>query len=166
MRPGGPAVRPDLSCQPIRLPMPRLLLILDDDRTRLRGFDDIVPRLGEEWVMRFWRDAPSMIAELDPLLGDAQLISLDHDLYKDSPSDPDPGSGRMIANLLSKRVPVCPVIVHSTNTDAAWGMYNELRFGGWKVELVHHLNQPAWIEEAWLPVAASLILADRPRNGS
>lgn len=146
--------------------MSRLLLILDDDRIRLRGFDDIVPRLGKEWVIRSWRDAPSMMAELDLLLGEAQLISLDHDLYKDSPSDPDPGTGRMIADLLAKRVPVCPVIVHSTNTDAAWGMFNELTFSGWKVELVHHLNQPTWIAELWLPIAANLILTDNQTNGS
>jgi hypothetical protein len=141
-------------------PMSRLLLILDDDRTRLRGFDEVVPRLGKEWVIKAWRDAPNMASEIDSFLGEAQLISLDHDLYRDSPSDPDPGSGRMIANLLAKRAPVCPVIVHSTNTDAAWGMFNELKSARWKVELVHHLNHSAWIEELWLPVAAKLVLAD------
>jgi hypothetical protein len=141
--------------------MNKLLLILDDDRTRLRGFDEIVPRLGREWVIRAWRDAPSMIAEIDHLLDEAQLISLDHDLYKDLPSDPDPGTGRMIADLLSKRNPVCPVIVHSTNPDASWGMFNVLTSANWKVELVHHLNQPAWIEEQWLPVASKLILSEK-----
>ena len=145
----------------IAVPMRRLLLILDDDRVRLRGFSEIAPRLGQEWVIRSWRDAPSMIAEIDSLLGEAQLISLDHDLYKDSPTDPDPGSGRVIADLLSKRNPVCPVIVHSTNTDAAWGMFNALTSGNWKVELVHHLNQTAWIEDMWLPVAAKLSLAEK-----
>jgi hypothetical protein len=141
--------------------MPRLLLILDDDRIRLRGFDEIVPRLGSEWLHRAWRDAPSMIAEIDSLLGQAQLISLDHDLYKDAPSDPDPGTGRMIADLLAKRKPVCPVIVHSTNTEAAWGMFNELASGKWQVELVHHLNQTSWIEDLWLPVAKKFALVDR-----
>ena len=140
--------------------MPRLLLILDDDRIRLRGFDEVAPRLGEDWVIKSWRDAPSMIAEIEILLGGAQLISLDHDLYKDSPSDPDPGSGRVIADFLSNRDPVCPVIVHSTNTDAAWGMFNELTSGGWKVQLVHHLSQPAWIEDLWLPIARQLVHAD------
>jgi hypothetical protein len=141
--------------------MPRLLLILDDDRNRLRGFDEIVPRLGSEWTIRAWRNAPSMLAEIDALLPGAQLISLDHDLYKDAPSDPDPGSGRVIANHLSRRSPACPVIVHSTNTDAAWGMFNELSSGKWKVELVHHTNQPAWIEELWLPVASKLVVSGR-----
>ena len=44
--------------------MSRLLLILDDDRARLRGFDEIMPRLGKEWGLKAWRDAPSMIEEL------------------------------------------------------------------------------------------------------
>lgn len=146
--------------------MRRLLLILDDDRNRLRAFDAVVPRLGKDWMIRAWRDAPTMAVDVDPLLAEAQLISLDHDLYKDSPSDPDPGSGRMIANLLSKRDPVCPVILHSTNTDAAWGMFNELTSAKWNVELVHHLNQSSWIEDLWLPVAVKLTRADRSRNAS
>ena len=98
-----------------------------------------------------------MLAEIESLLDRAQLISLDHDLYKDSPSDPDPGTGRMIADYLSKRDPVCPVVVHSSNTNAAWGMSNQLVSAGWRVELVHQLNQPAWIEELWLPVARLLV---------
>ena len=102
-----------------------------------------------------------MTAELERHLHGAQLISLDHDLYKDSPSDPDPGSGRVVADYLSKCKPACPVIVHSTNTDAAWGMHNALRAAGWMVELVHHLSQPKWIEELWLPTATRLIAAHR-----
>ena len=137
--------------------MPRLLLILDDDRERLRSFDQIVPRLGEDWVLKAWRDAPSMISEIETLLDGAHLISLDHDLYRDSPSDPDPGSGRMIADFLSERDPICPVVLHSTNTDAAWGMFNQLTSAGWKVAMVHQLNQPGWIEELWLPVATRLV---------
>lgn len=134
-----------------------LLLILDDDRERLRGFDRVFPRLGREWAIRSWRSAPPMLAEIDALLPEAHLISLDHDLYRDAPEDPEPGTGRMIADHLSTRPPRCPVIVHSTNTDAAWGMFNQLSSGGWKVELVHHLNQAGWIEDRWLPVAVRLL---------
>lgn len=134
----------------------RLLLILDDDRERLRGFDRIGPLLGDEWTLKTWRNAPSMLEEIETILDRAQLISLDHDLYKDSPTDPDPGTGRMIADFLAKRKPVCPVVIHSTNTDAAWGMSNALTSAGWTTQLVHHLNQPAWIEELWLPVARKL----------
>ena len=135
---------------------PRLLLILDDDRERLRGFDRIAPLLGADWALKTWRNAPSMLSEIEPHLNQVRLISLDHDLYRDSAADPDPGTGRMIADFLSARKPVCPVVIHSTNTDAAWGMFNQLTSAGWTAELVHHLNQPAWIEELWLPVARKL----------
>jgi hypothetical protein len=136
--------------------MPRLLLVLDDDRNRLRGFDEIFPQLGKDWAIKAWRDAPGMIAEIDRHLSEAGLISLDHDLYRDADADPDPGSGRMVADHLSRCKPVCAAIVHSTNTDAAWGMHNALRAGGWTVELVPHLNQPAWIVELWFPAALRL----------
>lgn len=134
-----------------------LLLILDDDRARLGGFEQIAQRLGQGWTVKGWRDAPGMIADLERHLDEAGLVSLDNDLYKDLDGDPGPGSGRAVAEHLSKLKPACPVIVHSTNTDAAWGMHNALRSGGWTVELVHHLNQPRWIEELWLPVAARLV---------
>lgn len=138
--------------------MPKRLLILDDDLVRLHGFEEIAPRLGTDWAIRTWRDAHSMILELQENVQEAHLISLDHDLYKDSPSDPDPGTGRAVADYLAKCAsPICPVIVHSTNTDAAWGMFNELSSRGWKVSLVHHLNQSGWIEKHWLPVAKNLI---------
>lgn len=142
--------------------MGELLLVLDDDRERLRGFEEIAGQAGAEY--KGWRTAPAMLAELDRHLPEARLISLDHDLYKDAPGDADPGTGRQVADALAKRKPACPVIVHSTNTDAAWGMHNELRRAGWTVELVHHLNQPRWIEERWLPVARKLIFASlQPR---
>lgn len=135
----------------------KLLLVLDDDRARLGAFEQIAARLGKDWAVKSWRDAPTMISEIEQHLQGARLISLDNDLYKDLDSDPDPGSGRLVAEHLSKLKPTCPVIVHSTNTDAAWGMHNALRAGGWTVELVHHLNQPKWIEGLWLPKAARLV---------
>lgn len=147
--------------------MRRVLLVLDDDRNRLYGFGQVLGSLGEGWEIRTWRDAPSMIAEIDRHLPDAGLISLDHDLYRDAPSDPDPGSGRVVADHLSKCKPTCPVIVHSTNTDAAWGMHNVLRRGGWTVELVHQLGQPEWIPALWLPAAMRMVdAAGRERIGA
>ena len=135
----------------------KLLLVLDDDRERLRGFEEITLRLGGEWRMKSWRTAPSMLAEIDTHYAGAKLISLDHDLYKDAESDADPGSGRVVADFLAKRTPACPVIVHSTNTDAAWGMHNQLTSAGWNCHLVQHLSQPKWIEDIWLPVAMRVL---------
>ncbi len=132
-----------------------MLLILDDNLNRLANFESVVDEMAG-WVMRSWVDAPSMITELDQHLGKALLISLDYDLYRQSEDDPDPGSGRDVAESLSVRAPVCPVIVHSTNSDAAWGMYNSLSGAGWQVELVHHLDQQDWIRKLWLSTALRL----------
>ena len=140
-----------------------MLLILDDNLNRLANFEGIVDEV-DEWVMRSWVDAPSMIAELDQHLGKTMLISLDHDLYRQSEDDPDPGSGRDVAESLSVRTPVCPVIVHSTNSDAAWEMFNSLSGGAWQVELVHHLDQRDWIRELWLPVALRLTETSMPNR--
>lgn len=133
-----------------------MLLILDDNLNRLASFEDVVGDV-DGWIMKSWINAPSMIAELDQHLREAMLISLDHDLYRQSEEDPDPGSGRDVAEHLSAYDPVCPVIVHSTNTDAAWGMFNTLSAARWEVELVHHLDQQNWVRELWLPVAMRLI---------
>lgn len=105
------------------------LLVLDDSQTRLRGFEAIMRKF-DGWQLKTWVDAPSMIADLDRYLSKARLISLDHDLYRQAESDPDPGKGRDVAEHLAGRTPVCPVIVHSTNTDAAWGMFNCLQAKG------------------------------------
>ena len=143
--------------------MERLFLVLDDDLDRLAGFREVAHTLGERWEVAAWTDAPSMIAEVEPRLAAADLISLDHDLYKLPTATGDPGTGRDVADYLAEFAPPCPLIIHSTNTDAAWGMYNVLREAGWQVELVHHLNQHGWIRELWLPTA--LELTRSPPNG-
>ena len=137
------------------------ILILDDDAGRLEGFRQIVHRFGEGFDLRTWSSAPRMLAGVERWLSSARLISLDHDLYRAADEDADPGTGRQVAEHLAERPAVCPVIVHSTNTDQAWGMFNVLSRAGWRVEIVHHVNDAAWIEERWLPAALHLV-GDRP----
>lgn len=131
-------------------------LILEDNATRMERFQEAANQSRLIPTLRLWRNAGHMIAELPSLLGEATLISLDHDLYKYDDSEPDPGSGRDVANYLSTLPPSCPIIVHSTNTDAAWGMYNELTGAKWRVHLVHHLDEPEWIRDKWLSLAEKL----------
>ncbi len=97
-----------------------------------------------------------MIFDLPKHIAKATLISLDHDLYRHKDDDPDPGSGRDVANHLATQDPVCPIIVHSTNADAAWGMYNELTYARWQVELIAHLDEPGWIDDKWLALVLRL----------
>jgi len=131
-------------------------LILEDSPNRTEAFQNAAKRHRQSGSIRIWRIAAQMIQELPGLLASATLLSLDHDLYKQDKSDPDPGCGRDVANYLAKQKPLCPIIIHSTNTDAAWGMHNELTAAGWEVEIIHHLDEAEWIETRWLALAQKL----------
>ena len=131
-------------------------LVLEDNPRRSAAFEDAARRHLLSDGIRIWRIAAQMIGDLPAMLPGATLLSLDHDLYRQADDDPDPGCGRDVANFLAKRDPSCPVIIHSTNTDAAWGMHNELSSAGWKVEIIHHLDEPDWIGTRWLALAAKL----------
>jgi len=131
-------------------------LVLEDNRGRAEAFTNAAARCAAPQDIRIWRIAAHMVRDLPELLGGATLLSLDHDLYKQEDTDPDPGCGRDVVSYLAKQKPVCPVIIHSTNTEAAWGMYNELAAAGWKVEIIHHLDEPGWIDTRWFALARQL----------
>ena len=131
-------------------------LVLEDNPKRTEAFQNAAKLFGKSEEVRIWRIAAQMIQELPGLLPGATLLSLDHDLYKQDESDPNPGCGRDVANFLARQKPLCPVIIHSTNTDAAWGMHNELTSAGWEVEIIHHLDEADWIEVRWLALAQKL----------
>ncbi|MEM7020762.1 MAG: cyclic-phosphate processing receiver domain-containing protein [Pseudomonadota bacterium] len=131
-------------------------LILEDNLQRMQAFQEVADAFALPQTLRLWRIASEMIGEIGPLLPNASVISLDHDLYRHEADDPEPGTGRDVANYLAGFGPVCPVIIHSTNTDAAWGMYNELSYAKWQVALVHHLDEPEWIQEKWLSTVRKL----------
>lgn len=131
-------------------------LILEDNPHRTLSFQHAAETSGFSAPIRIWRIAAQMMQELPELLPGASLLSLDHDLYKLSENDPEPGCGRDVANFLAAQKPTCPVIIHSTNTDAAWGMYNELTMAGWRVEIIHHLDESGWIETRWLALVRQM----------
>lgn len=131
-------------------------LVLEDNPSRAVAFQDAANLRSPPSEIHIWRIAAQMIEELPGFLPNATLLSLDHDLYRQNDSDPDPGCGRDVANYLATKKPLCPIIVHSTNTDAAWGMHNELTSAGWTVEIIHHLDEVDWIQTRWLALAQSL----------
>ena len=137
-------------------PHPMAWLVLEDNQNRTEAFRNAAKRCPQPAELRIWRIAAQMIQELPELLASATLLSLDHDLYRQHESDPDPGCGRDVANYLATQKPRCPIIVHSTNTDAAWGMHNELTAAGWEVEIIHHLDEADWIGTRWLALAQKL----------
>jgi hypothetical protein len=70
----------------------------------------------------------------------------------------DPGTGLEVANYLAQQRPVCPVIIHSTNTRAAIAMERALADAGWSVTRVPPYGDLDWVREAWLPAARRNIL--------
>jgi ADP-ribosylglycohydrolase len=139
------------------------LLLLEDDAERIARFRGIVPELEPDWQVEIWNDAPSMLSGCEQHFDDVCLISLDHDLNPQPGSTDDPGTGREIVQLLVGHLPLCPVIIHSSNADAAWSMHTDLRFAGWPVERVGPIGEN-WIEKFWLPKARELISKSIPHQ--
>jgi len=90
-----------------------------------------------------------MLAALPEQLPFCRLISLDNDLEKVRADDPDPGEGRDVGRYLVTQAPVCPIIIHSTNTQAAFAMEAELTDAGWRVERVTPYGDLAWVDREW-----------------
>lgn len=132
------------------------IILLEDDAGRVRGFESAVAQLGPSYRLRVWHDAHCMIAECHEVLADTALISLDHDLNKERPESPDPGDGLEVASFLARLPCLCPVILHTSNTDRLWSMHNEFRFGGWEAEHVMPFGTD-WIQQSWLPMARKLL---------
>jgi ADP-ribosylglycohydrolase len=134
----------------------KTLLLLEDNSERIAAFESLLPELGDDWRIRVWRDAPTMLSECEDSFSETHLISLDHDLNPQPGATVDPGTGLEVAKLLASHFPFCPVIIHSTNADRAWSMHNELRFGGWTVERFGPIGDD-WFRKLWLPKARELM---------
>jgi ADP-ribosylglycohydrolase len=140
----------------------KTLLLLEDNAERIAAFEAILKELGDDWRLRVWRDAPTMLAECETFFEETHLISLDHDLNPQPGAAGDPGTGLDIAKLLASHLAFCPVIIHSTNADRAWSMHNELRFAGWTVERTGPIGDD-WVRRLWLPKAREM-LEQSPRR--
>src|SRR5579871_6576737 len=127
----------------------KTILILEDNDERIAAFERTVAALGDGFELKVWRDAPAMCAECEACFPSTVLISLDHDLNPAPGSKTDPGTGLDIARFLADFVPVCPLLIHSSNTDRAYSMQNEFRFAGWMAERVGPIGTN-WIETSWL----------------
>jgi ADP-ribosylglycohydrolase len=135
----------------------KTILILEDNEERIAAFKRAIPQLGDGYDLRIWREAHTMCSECADFFPSAALISLDHDLNAAPGSSRDPGTGLDVARFLGDSLPVCPVLIHSSNTDRVYSMDNELRFSGWTVDRVGPLGD-GWIESSWLAKARDLLL--------
>jgi len=134
----------------------KTILLLEDNDERIAAFQQTVATLGDGFAVKIWRDAPSMIAECEVYFPTTVLISLDHDLNPIPGSTVDPGTGVDVARFLGDFMPVCPVLLHSSNTDRVYSMHNELRFSGWTVDRVGPIGTD-WITTSWRRAATQLL---------
>src|SRR5437667_9525588 len=109
----------------------RTILILEDNDERIAAFRRAVVTLGADFELKVWQNAHSMMAECEQFFPIAALISLDHDLNPLAGTAADPGDGLSVAKFLADFLPVCPVLIHSSNVDRVWSMHHELIFAGW-----------------------------------
>ncbi len=134
----------------------KLLLMLEDDLDRIRLFGAVVARHFPNAVLNISRTAPGFIVSYQVLSDTPDLICLDHDLFTDSPDDPDPGDGRDVSKYLISQIAKCPVLIHSTNASAADSMLYSMRDAGWTVDRIAPIGDD-WIEAFWYPTACDMI---------
>jgi len=133
-----------------------LLLMLEDDRERIRRFMAVLASRRPSIDLLVARTAQDFRGVFLSHSAKADLICLDHDLFPDAPGDPDPGDGRDVSGFLATQRPSCPVLIHSSNSHAADSMMFSMRDAGWTVERVSPLGDD-WIEAYWYPVAVEML---------
>lgn len=131
-----------------------LIAILEDNADRVAAMTEwLVERLGmyETFVTA---DPDVMIAILHEREADLLFVSLDHDLFEGP--DPD-ATGMPVAEYLATRPPVCPVVVHSSNTLAAESMVRILKRADWTAQRVIPFEDTAWVGDDWFPTLRRLL---------
>jgi hypothetical protein len=137
--------------------MLRRILILDDTAARVVEMRKVLSSLLPAMEVVAFDNAPDCLDWLPTGLADASLICLDHDLGPTRDPRPgdapdrrfDPGIGRDVADVLAMYPPVCPLIVHSSNSLAVPGMLRVLSESGWPCSAVMPSDDLRWIPTDW-----------------
>jgi hypothetical protein len=133
-----------------------MLLMLEDNADRVHRFTATLQHIAPELPLRIWRNAWTMIREIEPHLPSARLISLDHDLDPEDGDPADPGTGWDLTRYLAALPPVCPVIIHTSNGERATWMSGEFELGGWEYHRMPPLGDD-WIERDWRRLVRRLL---------
>jgi hypothetical protein len=133
-----------------------MLLMLEDNADRVHRFTAALRRIDPTLPLRVWRNAWTMIREVQAHLPAARLISLDHDLDPEEGTLEDPGTGWDLTKVLAALPPTCPVIIHTSNGERAEWMCGEFELGGWEYHRVSPLGED-WIERDWRRLVRRLL---------
>ena len=128
------------------------IAILDDEPDRLHAMTPILAERFPQFNVVTFDNAPDISKWFADNLPSCVLICLDHDLGPNRNRDGaafDPGIGRDVSDYLCSRDPVCPIIIHTTNTDARPGMIFTLEDAGWIVSYVSPYSDVLWVREVW-----------------
>ena len=128
------------------------ILILEDDSRRRETMQECLGDRFPQFDVHFAPTAPQMRELIDEHLSGTALIALDHDLElieTETGQLLESGTGREIADLLAARSPVCPVVIHSTNSPAAIGMQAVLDEAGWETHRVLPFGDLEWVPTVW-----------------
>jgi hypothetical protein len=149
--------------------MAKKIVILEDNAERRAIMQACIADRFYTFDARFFDEPAEMIALLAANLSDVLVISLDNDLDMKPGADGravDVGEGRQVAEFLATREPVCPVVIHTTNANAADLMTETLRAAGWKTRRVIPMDDTHWIEDDWFFVVRRILVGPVKRNRS
>jgi hypothetical protein len=133
--------------------MTACIVILDDEPDRIEEMARCLIEFSSVLEFIVFDNAPDLIDWLSNYLETVQLICLDHDLGPNRLRNGhvfDPGIGRDVVDYLATCKPVCPVIIHTTNSMAGPGMEMALTDAGWKHSRVVPYNDLEWIGADWI----------------
>jgi hypothetical protein len=136
------------------------IAILEDDADRIGELTACLRDRFPKLDIAIFDNAPDMIVWLSENLSEVLLICLDHDLGPNCVRDGrvfDPGTGRDVANYLAALRPVCPVIIHSTNTLAVPGMQLVLEDAGWLHARISPYNDLEWVRDSWIDIVTEVL---------
>ena len=146
--------------------MAKKIVILEDNADRRLEMERCLKDRFYQFDLFFFDNSQEMTHFLDTHLQDTLVICLDHDLeLKAGPEHMvDPGTGRQVADYLASKAPVCPVIIHTTNSPAGQGMEAVLHEAHWKTQRISPFGDLEWISSRWFPVVRRAIVGPT-RNG-
>jgi CheY-like chemotaxis protein len=137
------------------------IVILEDNAPRRAAMEELLRDRFSRYELRFFESPQASLDYLREHLDEVLLISLDHDMELISDGNGglvDLGTGQQLADYLATQPPVCPVVIHSSNGNAALAMRQVLENAGWKTSVVAPYEDLQWIGEAWFPLVRRAIV--------